>query len=63
VATPYLLGVSTRRAEKLAELLGVTKLRESQVSVMAELRPRDLLTDASTPRQNASTEVISGKCL
>jgi putative transposase len=35
VATLYLLGVSTRRVEKLAESLGVTKLSKSQVSVMA----------------------------
>jgi len=35
VATSYLLGVSTRRVEKLAEALGVTKLSKSQVSVMA----------------------------
>jgi transposase-like protein len=35
VATSYLLGVSTRRVEKLAESLGVTKLNKSQVSVMA----------------------------
>ncbi len=35
VATSYLLGVSTRRVEKLAESLGVTKLSKSQVSVMA----------------------------
>ena len=35
VATSYLLGVSTRRVEKLAESLGVTKLSRSQVSVMA----------------------------
>ncbi|WP_197516552.1 transposase, partial [Nocardia sp. 852002-51101_SCH5132738] len=31
----YLLGVSTRRMEKLVESLGVTKLSKSQVSVMA----------------------------
>ncbi len=35
VAASYLLGVSTRRVEKLAESLGVTKLSKSQVSVMA----------------------------
>jgi transposase-like protein len=35
VATSYLLGVSTRRVEKLAESLGVTRLSKSQVSVMA----------------------------
>ena len=35
VATSCLLGVSTRRVEKLAESLGVTKLSKSQVSLMA----------------------------
>jgi hypothetical protein len=35
VATSYLLGVSTRRVEKLAASLGVTGLSKSQVSVMA----------------------------
>jgi len=36
VATTYLLGVSTRRVEKLAESLGVTQLSKSQVSAMAK---------------------------
>jgi len=35
VATCYLLGVSTRRMEKLVETLGITRLSNSQVSVMA----------------------------
>jgi transposase-like protein len=35
VATSYLLGVSTRRVERLAEQLGVTRLSKSQVSDMA----------------------------
>ena len=35
VATCYLLGVSTRRMEKLVESLGITKLSRSQVSTMA----------------------------
>ena len=35
VATSYLLGVSTRRVEKLAAALGVTTLSKSQVSKMA----------------------------
>jgi len=35
VATSYLLGVSTRRVDKLAASLGVTGLSKSQVSVMA----------------------------
>jgi putative transposase len=35
VATSYLLGVSTRRMEKLVEQLGITRLSKSQVSEMA----------------------------
>jgi hypothetical protein len=35
VAAGCLLGVSSRRVEKLAESLGLTKLSKSQVSVMA----------------------------
>jgi putative transposase len=36
VATSYLLGVSTRRMEKLVETLGITGLSKSQVSEMAK---------------------------
>jgi transposase-like protein len=36
VATSYLLGVSTRRVEKLVEQLGVAQLSKSQVSEMAQ---------------------------
>src|SRR4029077_13346356 len=40
VATCYLLGVSTRRMDKLVESLGITGLSKSQVSVMAkEIEP------------------------
>ena len=35
VATCYLLGVSTRRMNKLVKALGITGLSKSQVSVMA----------------------------
>jgi len=35
VATSYLLGVSTRRVERLVEALGVSRLSRSQVSEMA----------------------------
>src|SRR6478672_9374078 len=35
VATSYLLGVSTRRMEKLVETLGISRLSKSQVSAMA----------------------------
>ena len=36
VATCYLLGVSTRRMDKLVETLGITSLSKSQVPVMAK---------------------------
>ena len=36
VATCYLLGVSTRRMDKLVKALGITGLSKSQVSVMAQ---------------------------
>jgi putative transposase len=36
VATSYLLGVSTRRMERLVETLGITRLSKSQVSEMAK---------------------------
>jgi putative transposase len=36
VASSYLLGVPTRRMEKLVETLGITRLSKSQVSVMAK---------------------------
>src|SRR5512135_1660721 len=36
VATSYLLGVSTRRVERLVETLGITRLSKSQVSEMAK---------------------------
>ncbi len=45
VATAYLLGVSTRRMEKLVETLGITRLSKSQVSEMAK---------TSTPRSKRS---------
>ncbi len=38
VATCYLLGVSTRRTERSAEALGITRLSKSQVSEMAKER-------------------------
>ena len=36
MATCFLLGVSTRRMEKLVETLGITRLSKSQVSVMGK---------------------------
>ncbi|GLW13206.1 hypothetical protein Misp01_83340 [Microtetraspora sp. NBRC 13810] len=37
VATSYLLGVSTRRVDKLVEQLGITRISKSQVSQMAKM--------------------------
>jgi len=48
VATSYLLGVSTRRMEKLVETLGITRLSKSQVSEMA--RDLDGQVEAFRPR-------------
>ena len=54
VATCYLLGVSTRRMEKLVETLGITRLPESQVSNMA----KEL--DWGSPRLRGSRSPTSG---
>jgi putative transposase len=59
VATSYLLGVSTRRVERLAEQLGVTKLSKSQVSEMA--RHLDVQVEAfrSRPLDSAHYTFVS----
>ena len=57
VATCYLLGVSTRRMDKLVQSLGITGLSKSQVSEMAKdldahveaFRTRRLTTPARSP--------------
>ncbi|MFD6327917.1 IS256 family transposase [Streptomyces sp. NPDC058442] len=79
VATCYLLGVSTRRIEKLAATLGVTQLSKSQVSEMAkvldarvaEFRNRPLDTgpytfvwvDALTQKVREGGRVVNVHCL
>jgi transposase-like protein len=69
VATCYLLGVSTRRMDKLVQALGITGLSRSQVSRMAQdldaqveafrTRPLDQGPYTFTPR-SASTERSAG---
>jgi putative transposase len=49
VATSYLLGVSTRRMEKLVEALGVTRLSKSQVSEMAKTLDEQVTAFRSRP--------------
>jgi len=52
VATCYLLGVSTRRMDKLVATLGITGLSKSQVSVMAkELEHRRRSVPHPAPRR------------
>jgi len=79
VATAYLLGVSTRRVEKLAQTLGVTQLSKSQVSEMAthldarvaEFRNRPLdqgpytfvWLDALTQKVREGGRVVNIACL
>ncbi|HSU36831.1 MAG TPA: IS256 family transposase [Propionibacteriaceae bacterium] len=79
VATCYLLGVSTRRMEKLVEQLGITRLSKSQVSVMAKdldeqveafrSRPLDqgpytfVAADALTMKVREGGRVVQVACL
>jgi putative transposase len=49
VATSFLLGVSTRRMEKLVEALGVTRLSKSQVSEMAKTLDEQVTAFRSRP--------------
>jgi putative transposase len=55
VAASYLLGVSTRRVEKLAETLGITSLSKSQVSELAKS------LDAAGKREILGLEVTSSE--
>jgi len=58
VATCYLLGVSTRRMDKLVQSLGITGLSKSQVSVMAKQLDEhvaDFRTRPSTPARTPSS--------
>jgi len=79
VATCYLLGVSTRRMEKLVEQLGINRLSKSQVSVMAKdldaqveafrSRPLDagpytfVAADALTMKVREAGRVVNVACL
>jgi putative transposase len=59
VATSYLLGVSTRRVEKLAEQLGVTRLSKSQVSEMASHLDGQVEAFRSRPLDSAHYTFVS----
>jgi transposase-like protein len=60
VATSYLLGVSTRRMEKLVSTLGIDRLSKSQVSAMA--RDLDAQVEAFRTRPlDAAVHVRRGR--
>src|SRR5512143_1709382 len=50
VATSYLLGVSTRRVERLVEALGIARLSKSQVSEMAKSLDAQVAAFRARPR-------------
>jgi len=50
VATCYLLGVSTRRVEKLVQTLGIAKMSKSQVSELAKSERSDAGQPRGAPR-------------
>ena len=57
MATSYLLGVSTRRMEKLVETLGITRLSKSQVS------EKDLYTpEVTSSRAEHQSRAGTGVC-
>ncbi len=59
MATSYLLGVSNRRVEKLAEQLGVTRLSKSQVSEMAQTLDAQVEAFRSRPLDSAHYTFVS----
>ena len=63
VATCYLLGVSTRRMEKLVESLGITRLSKSQVSVMARDLDEHVESFRTRPLDNGPYTFVAADAL
>ena len=63
VATCYLLGVSTRRMDKLVESLGITRLSKSQVSVMARELDEHVASFRSRPLDQGPYTFIAADAL
>ena len=57
VATCYLLGVSSRRMDKLVRTLGITGLFKSQVSVMAQDLDEQVAAFRTRPRSSLGPRV------
>jgi hypothetical protein len=62
VATCYLLGVSTRRMDKLVQSLGITRLSKSQVSVMAKDLDEHVADFRTRPLDAGPYTVRGGRC-
>jgi putative transposase len=63
VATAYLLGVSTRRMEKLVEQLGIKHLSKSQVSVMARELDEQVESFRTRPLDQAPYTFVAADAL
>jgi putative transposase len=63
VATSYLLGVSTRRVEKLAETLGIKSLSKSQVSELAKSLDAAVEQFRSRPRDAGPYRFVQADAL
>ena len=63
VASCYLLGVSTRRMEKLLESLGITRLSKSRVSVMAKELDAEVESFRTRPLDAGSYTFIAADAL
>lgn len=63
VATAYLLGVSTRRVEKLVATLGITGLSKSQVSAMAADLDEQVEQFRSRPLDNGPYTFVAADAL
>jgi putative transposase len=63
VASCYLLGVSTRRMEKLVETLGITRLSKSQVSIMAQELDQQVADFRSRPLDQGPYTFVAADAL
>lgn len=63
VATCYLLGVSTRRMDKLVQTLGITGLSNSQVSVMAKDLDKQVMQFRTRPLDDGPYAFVAADAL
>src|SRR4029078_3510226 len=63
VATCYLLGVSTRRMDKLVQSLGITGLRKARVSEMAKDRDQQVEAFRTRPLSDGPYTFVAADAL